>query len=365
MLLKKYFVGIDGCKAGWFFIEIGDDGHFQFGVLNRFDQIKTFENRTKLILVDVPIGLLDKGRLERKCDTEARQAISPRGSTVFPSPARQALAMDSYATASEQNFRSLGRRLSRQSFAIIPKIREVDDFIQQHDGDLVIREMHPEVAFWALNFKRPLLTRKKSKEGIEDRLALLSRHYDQARDCFEEARKLFKRSEVANDDIVDAMVGAVTARYPDYLKTLPANPARDECGLPMEMVYADLKCVFCSPSSNMVFFENQLVQCIWDAYPVSPGHALIIPRRHVETLFEASSEEKEAMFAAIDKAREVIEKKHNPTAYNIGINSGRDAGQTVPHLHLHVIPRYRDDIDDPRGGIRNVLPSKAKYWEQS
>jgi diadenosine tetraphosphate (Ap4A) HIT family hydrolase len=132
----------------------------------------------------------------------------------------------------------------------------------------------------------------------------------------------------------------------------------------MEMVYAHLECVFCKPGAGRVFQESELIQCLWDGYPISPGHALITPKRHVETWFEATDDEKIAIFTAVDKVKEIIEQEHNPTAYNIGINSGRDAGQTIPHLHLHVIPRYPQDIEDARGGIRNILPAKARWWEQ-
>lgn len=110
-----------------------------------------------------------------------------------------------------------------------------------------------------------------------------------------------------------------------------------------------------------MFHEDTLVRCLWDAYPVSAGHALIITRRHVATWFQASAEEQAAILAGIQVARDEIAKHHTPDGFNIGINVDAAAGQTVFHLHVHVIPRYWGDVSDPRGGVRYVLPSRANY----
>ena len=100
---------------------------------------------------------------------------------------------------------------------------------------------------------------------------------------------------------------------------------------------------------------------IWDGFPVSPGHALLIPKRHVATWFDATGEEQQALLAGVEAARAEIERDHQPDGYNIGINMGAAAGQTVPHLHVHLIPRYAGDVADPRGGVRYVIPLKANY----
>jgi diadenosine tetraphosphate (Ap4A) HIT family hydrolase len=106
-----------------------------------------------------------------------------------------------------------------------------------------------------------------------------------------------------------------------------------------------------------------LVLGIWDRYPISPGHALLIPKRHVATWFEATAEEQAALLTAVDAARAEIERDHRPDGYNMGINIGPAAGQTVPHLHVHLMPRYEGGVSDPRGGVRYVIPSKANYLE--
>lgn len=123
-----------------------------------------------------------------------------------------------------------------------------------------------------------------------------------------------------------------------------------------------MDCRFCNIEILEPFLEEELVLGFWDSYPVSDGHALLIPRRHVQTWFEATPEEQCALAMALDAAREIIERKYRPDGYNIGVNSGPAAGQTVPHLHMHLIPRYLGDTEDPRGGVRHIFPSRARYW---
>ena len=120
-------------------------------------------------------------------------------------------------------------------------------------------------------------------------------------------------------------------------------------------------CPFCPPSFDRIFLESDPILALWDAHPVSPGHALIIPRRHVPDWFAATDAERAALTAAIDDVRREIDRHHRPDGYNIGINVGEAAGQTVFHLHVHVIPRYRGDVAQPRGGVRGVIPSRADY----
>ena len=120
-------------------------------------------------------------------------------------------------------------------------------------------------------------------------------------------------------------------------------------------------CPFCSPDAGRVFYRDSLVTGLWDGFPVTPGHALLMPIRHVPSWFEASNEERMALMRGIDAARLAIESGFGADGYNIGINNGEAAGQTVPHLHVHVIPRRRGDMPDPRGGVRYVIPEKANY----
>jgi diadenosine tetraphosphate (Ap4A) HIT family hydrolase len=122
-------------------------------------------------------------------------------------------------------------------------------------------------------------------------------------------------------------------------------------------------CPFCSPEPSRVVVANSLAVVIRDAFPVSPGHTLIVPRRHIASAAEATSGEFAAIWALLMEARAGIERELKPDGFNIGINDGRAAGQTVMHLHVHLIPRYAGDSSDPRGGLRWVLPGTAKYWD--
>lgn len=230
--------GIDGCRSGWLYVAIDGSGEFRFGAVRRFNQAIHALRDAKLVLVDIPLGLPGKGQRARHCDVEARRAIAPRGSTIFPAPSRLATLATSYEAACEVNRNELGVGISRQCWGIVPKIREVDRFMRDSGDRPAVREMHPEVAFWALNHGRPLLESKKSAEGLRARLALLEKRFAGAEACFAACESAFRRKDVARDDIVDAMAGAVTALWSPRLSTFPSRPEVDSVGMPMEIVYA-------------------------------------------------------------------------------------------------------------------------------
>ena len=121
-------------------------------------------------------------------------------------------------------------------------------------------------------------------------------------------------------------------------------------------------CPFCILPSERVLGENAHAVWIRDGFPVSPGHSLVIPKRHVGSYFEVTHEERLALMELLDQAKAAAERDVHPEGYNIGINDGPAAGQTVPHLHIHLVPRFMGDVPDPRGGVRWVIPDKADYW---
>ncbi len=121
-------------------------------------------------------------------------------------------------------------------------------------------------------------------------------------------------------------------------------------------------CPFCDLPERRIILANDLAVAVRDGFPISPGHTLILPRRHVGSFFAATNDERAAMLALLDTAKEALDGEFHPDSYNLGINDGLAAGQTVPHLHLHLIPRYDGDREDPRGGIRWIIPEKAQYW---
>ncbi|MBU9714121.1 HIT family protein [Evansella tamaricis] len=120
-------------------------------------------------------------------------------------------------------------------------------------------------------------------------------------------------------------------------------------------------CVFCNNDGLDVALENNLALAIFDKYPVNKGHLLIIPKRHVSNFFDTSLEEREAFNELLEEGKRLLDEKYQPDGYNIGINAGEAAGQTVFHVHVHLIPRYNGDMNDPRGGVRGVIPEKQKY----
>src|SRR5688572_8738736 len=121
-------------------------------------------------------------------------------------------------------------------------------------------------------------------------------------------------------------------------------------------------CPFCSLRQDEILIEKPLAYAKQDGYPLTKGHALVIPRRHVATFFDTTAGERQAMLELLDEAKALLDGEYRPDGYNIGINDGEAAGQTIMHVHLHVIPRYAGDTNDPRGGIRWILPEKAAYW---
>jgi diadenosine tetraphosphate (Ap4A) HIT family hydrolase len=107
--------------------------------------------------------------------------------------------------------------------------------------------------------------------------------------------------------------------------------------------------------------RNEFAFVLEDKHPVNPGHALIIPVRHVASFFDTTTEERTAMLDLADAVRRQLDAQRKPDGYNLGVNVGVDAGQTVFHVHLHVIPRYRGDVANPRGGVRGVIPVRQSY----
>lgn len=123
-----------------------------------------------------------------------------------------------------------------------------------------------------------------------------------------------------------------------------------------------MNCPFCTLPKERIILSNSLGLVIRDGYPISPGHTLITPHRHIGSFFEINSDERDSLLALLEESKRRLDKEFQPDGYNIGINDGPSAGQTVAHLHIHLIPRYKGDQEDPRGGVRWIIPEKAKYW---
>ena len=240
MASARTFIGIDGCRAGWFCVTLHEGDGWSCRVAPDAYALGALVTEVDSVLIDIPIGLPDSGLDGRLCDREARQLLGRgRAASVFSAPARRTLAADNYPDALETNRKTTGRGLSKQAWNIVPKIREIDTLLGDNRAlQGVLRECHPELCFWALNGKQAMHFNKKKAQGQQQRLRVLERYLPQCQALFEQACSEFLRRAVARDDIIDAMVCAVTARYGyGRYRTTPANPPLDGQGLPMEIVY--------------------------------------------------------------------------------------------------------------------------------
>ena len=120
-------------------------------------------------------------------------------------------------------------------------------------------------------------------------------------------------------------------------------------------------CIFCDKFGLDLLCENELAKAFYDNFPVNEGHMLVVPKRHIATYFEAYPEELAAINDLIFQVKYLLDFKYSPDGYNVGINVGEAGGQTVPHFHVHVIPRYIGDVENPRGGIRKIKKSVVTY----
>jgi diadenosine tetraphosphate (Ap4A) HIT family hydrolase len=124
-------------------------------------------------------------------------------------------------------------------------------------------------------------------------------------------------------------------------------------------------CVFCklkeAIDKDRIIYEDSDWLAVLDNYPVSEGHTLLIPKRHCETFFDLSDVENQYFIATLNVVKGILDGRYNPDGYNIGMNCGEAAGQTVMHCHIHIIPRYKGDCENPRGGVRGVIPSRMDY----
>ena len=124
----------------------------------------------------------------------------------------------------------------------------------------------------------------------------------------------------------------------------------------------DNNCPFCKAESERdIIASSSLSVAFFDGFPVSPGHALIIPKRHIASYFDLSIEEQQDLLNLADRVKRIVEERYHPDGYNIGINVGEAAGQSIFHVHMHLIPRYKGDVPNPRGGVRGVIPAKQNY----
>lgn len=228
--------GIDGCRGGWVRCTLYRDGGVAFGLAGTLDAAVP---PCDLCCVDMPIGLAERG--VRAADAAAKALLGRWNARVFLTPARGVFESADYAEANARSRVLTGKGLSKQMWHIMPKIREVDDTLRNQPRLRgVVRECHPEVCFWGLG-GRVIGPNKKTADGFAARVAVLSRFVPEADERIADAARALPRSAAQPDDLVDAMVCAVTAAgaWDGSLRTLPDRPPADERGLAMEMVFRD------------------------------------------------------------------------------------------------------------------------------
>lgn len=225
--------GIDGCTAGWLLAAspIGQD-EVETRIFSTFAELLAERHGFAVFAIDIPIGLTDEG--PRPTDRAARAILGARARSVFPAPVRAALKASTYEEACERSFAAHGKKLSTQTFAIMPKIREVDELLRAKSATAVtVREIHPEVSFCFLNCNKPMTHPKRTGLGFAERHKLVHVHFPGA---FERARITHSRSQVADDDILDALAALWTARRLEKSQahSLPDGELQyDSMGLPM------------------------------------------------------------------------------------------------------------------------------------
>ncbi|UUZ89345.1 DUF429 domain-containing protein [Paenibacillus sp. P25] len=235
------FVGVDGRRGGWVAVELIEGGGWSAAVHSSVAELWHSHRETELILIDMPIGLPD-GAAPRLCDQEARRMLKPgRASSIFPAPVRRVLNASDYGEANALQRQESGRGLSRQSWNLTGKIRELDAPLQR-DGLARerLRESHPELIFAKL-FGGPMAHGKKTTAGFRERMAHLGRLFPEAETLVRRTLVAYRRSILARDDIVDALALAVCGlRSGGRLHRVPDINVHDSTGLPCAIWYYDL-----------------------------------------------------------------------------------------------------------------------------
>jgi len=251
---KKVFVGVDGCRAGWFAVFLAAENYqaceWETGLFSGFSSLvefvkENFGQAEPLILIDIPIGLKNGGSGERLSDIKARKVLKARKSSIFPVPCREAIYAESYEKACEINKQLTGKSISKQAWNITPGIRDVDTFLVKNElfrGK--VKETAPEVCFQAFTGS-PMRYSKKNPEGFSERLQALKNIFQAADKIVNSALSRYRRKELAKDDILDALAAAVTAKMGMEcgFEYLPWEPEKDSEGLNIQMA-------FCIPDSN-------------------------------------------------------------------------------------------------------------------
>lgn len=232
-------LGVSGCRAGWIAISLDDD-NAGYWLLESNEELGEFFEEFDRVFIDVPIGLTDDEFI-RKCDGQLREVLGPDyHESIYNPPIRPALYAPTYAEASMNSYETTGKKVSIQGWNVTPNIKAVDQYLQQNkELRKKVFESHPELLFQKMNGGNSILQKKATKKGLRHRLGLLKDRSKFADDFFRDIKEDFRRNQVDEDDIIDAMSLALYARRSlnDELKTLPEDPSVDSTGLKMAVHY--------------------------------------------------------------------------------------------------------------------------------
>ena len=230
---KPIACGVDGCPSGWLCLSLDEDGKPIARVFSVAEALLRHADGA-VTAIDIPIGLTSSDT--RRCDVEARLILGPRKSSVFPAPVRCTLSVASYDEACSASFQACGKRLSKQTYGILPRIREVDTLLRQKPNLVAnVFEVHPEVCFYFWNDGKPMRHPKQSGFGFQERFRLVEQAF---RGTAEVIRDSVSRRDASDDDILDALAALWTARRigSGTSVRLGNPPERDKYGLPMQML---------------------------------------------------------------------------------------------------------------------------------
>ena len=242
--MTRNYTGIDGCRGGWLAVTLKSGNTASFFEARLFaagdhPALAELCDGSELVLIDIPVGLPD-GNRERESDRLVRRGLGKKGSSIFPVPSRDAVYAEDYETACMINLEQKGKKISKQAWNLIPKIKDVDLFLRNQPGcRKMMRESSPEYAFELLAGS-PLTYKKTEQDGIEERLALCVSRFASAKLIFDTCMNRFLRKACAPHDILDSLVLALSAEGAAAGRRLemPAEPEYDRFGIPMQAVFA-------------------------------------------------------------------------------------------------------------------------------
>lgn len=237
-------IGIDGCQSGWISAYREDPIEWKFEIFPTIQEFWKKFSYMKLIMIDIPIGLRDKGSEPRLCDKAARKFLTrTRSSSIFPTPCRASLYANTYIEANQINRKFTGKGLSKQTWNITGKIREVDILLRNDvKASNIFIESHPELCFAALSNGTPMRHYKKTDEGIKERLSIIESYCKESKKILDHVSLQLSNKEVSIDDILDAWILAISgSKGLLNLRFLPENFEYDSEGLPMRMAIPNFR----------------------------------------------------------------------------------------------------------------------------